>query len=75
MRKTSIANINLKYREDNSENNDENISVREDIYSKNRIYNCKRGACITNNSIYIDNISIISKSKKEDDNVSVFIRG
>lgn len=44
MRKTSIANINLKYREDNSENNDENISVREDIYSKNRIYNCKRGA-------------------------------
>lgn len=34
-------------------------------------YNCEMGACITNNHICIDDISIISKSKKEDDNVSV----
>ena len=44
MRKTSIVSINPKYREDNSENNDENISMSENIYSKNGIYNCKRGA-------------------------------
>ena len=32
--------------------------------TKNRIYNYERGACIANNSIYIDVISIISKSEK-----------
>ena len=43
--------------------------------SKNRIYNCKREACIANNSICIDVISIISKSEKEDENNNVLIRG
>ena len=42
--------------------------------SKNRIYNCKREACIANNSICIDVISIISKSEKEDDDISISIR-
>ena len=49
------------------------VYIRE--YSKNGIYNCKRGACIANNSICIDVISIISKSEKEDENNNVLIRG
>lgn len=48
--------------------------MHERVYSKNGIYNCKRGAYIANDYICIDDINIISKSKKEDDNVSVFIR-
>ena len=44
MRKTSIANINLKYREDNSENNDENIYAYKSTYTSYGIYNYKRGA-------------------------------
>ena len=50
-----------------------NIRVRG--YTRNGIYNCKRGACIANNSICIDVISIISKSEKEDENNNVLIRG
>ena len=74
-KKTSIKSINPKYREDNNEDNNKNISVHKRVYSKNGIYNCKRGACIANNSICIDVISIISKSEKEDENNNVFIRG
>ena len=51
--------------------NDENICVYERGYTKSEIYNYKRGACIANNSICIDVISIISKSEKEDDNINV----
>ena len=47
------------------------MCVYESGYTNCEIYNCKSGACIANNSICIDDISIISKSKKEDDNVSV----
>ena len=50
-----------------------NIRVRG--YTRNGIYNCKRGSCIANNSICIDSISVIRKSEKEDDSISVFIRG
>ena len=42
--------------------------------TKNRIYNCKRGACIANNSICIDDIRIISKSEKEDDDISISVK-
>lgn len=50
------------------------ISIRMRAITNNGAYNYERGACITNNHICIDDISIISKSKKENDNVSVFIR-
>ena len=79
MRKNSIVSINSQYRENNDENNnknnDENVSACKRGYTKNGIYNCKRGASIANNFICVVNISIISKSEKEDDNVSVVIRG
>lgn len=74
MRKTSIASINLKYKESNDENNDENMYAYESPYTSYRIYNCKRGAYISNNFICIDVISIISKSEKEDDNISVNVK-
>ena len=47
----------------------------ERVYTNYGIYNCQSGACIANNSICIDVISIISKSRKEDENNNVFIRG
>lgn len=42
MRKTSIASIIKRKREDNNES----ISVHESVYSKYEIYNYKRGAYI-----------------------------
>ena len=47
------------------------VYIRE--YSKNGIYNCKRGACIANNSICIDVISIISKGRRKYDDISINI--
>ena len=47
------------------------MSIRVRAITKNRIYNYERGAYITNNSIGIDVISIISKCEKEDDNIDV----
>ena len=44
IRKTNIININPKYRKDDDENNNKHIIVNERTYSKNEIYNCKRGA-------------------------------
>ena len=49
--------------------------MRESVYSKNGIYNCDRVAYVANNYICIDDISIISKSKKEDDDISISLRG
>lgn len=42
--------------------------------TKNRIYNCKRGAYIANNFICIDIISVISKSRRKYDDISINIR-
>ena len=70
IRKTSIVSINLQYRENDNENNNKSICDYERLYSKNRIYNYERIACIVNNSICIDVISIISKSEKEYDNIN-----
>lgn len=44
MRKTSIASINLKYREDDYENNDDKIYACKSPYTSYGIYNYKRGA-------------------------------
>ena len=67
MRKTSIASIIKRKREDNNES----ISVHESVYSKYEIYNYKRGAYIVSNSICLDDISIISKGRKENENSSI----
>ena len=50
-----------------------NIRVRG--YTRNGIYNYKRGAYIANNFICIDVISIISKGRRKYDDISINIRG
>ena len=44
MRKTSIANIIKRKREDNNKNNNENIYAYKSPYTSYRIYNYERGA-------------------------------
>ena len=51
--------------------NNKSIYDYERGYAKSGIYNYENVACIVNNSICIDVISIISKSEKEDDNINV----
>ena len=64
----------ISLRKDDDENNNKSIYDYKRGYINCEIYNCKRGACIANNSICIDVISIISKSEKEDDDISICVR-